>query len=176
MKFSFLDNLALYVLEGQPTPILPDIAMQGLEDDYDSESLILIAGCPSNENPFVIDVHFKSLLKELGLHLAEKSQAALFLIKSIRKKIVDNEIDPYEGCDLIFKEVVGSVKITPDKIYAHDGIGLAQVYGMYDNIRDLMEATGRWDTEKTKEELIEEVKERIRLCFIAYEFPDRLGQ
>jgi len=47
---------------------------------------------------------------------------------------------------------------------------------MYDNIRDLMEATGRWDTEKTNEELIEEVKERIRLCFIAYEFPDRLGQ
>ncbi len=166
MKFNFLDRLALYVVKGQPSSVLPNIAMQGLEDGYESPSLILLAGFAADENPFVIDEYLKKVLEELNVDLTETNQAAFFLVKSIAKKILDNQIDTYVGCDFIFGQILSSTELRKqDDKFVYDSIGLADIYSLYTTVEDLMNASVRWDKLKTNEQLIEEAKENIKMKF-----------
>lgn len=166
MKFNFLDKLALYVVKGQPSSELPEIAMQGLEEGYENPSLILLAGLSADENPFVMDECFKNVLEELNVDFIERNQAAFFLIKSIAKNILDNQIDTYVGCDFIFNQILNMTDLRKqDDKFVYDSIGLADVYSFYITIEELMTASVKWDTLKTNEQLIEEVKENIKVKF-----------
>lgn len=166
MKLNFLENLALYVVKVQPSSVLPNIAMQGLVDGYESPSLLLLAGLATDENPFVIDEYFKKVLQELNVDLVGTNQAAFFLVKSIAKKILDNQIDTYAGCDFIFSQILSSTDLRrQDDKFVYDSIGLSDIYSLYITIEELKNASIRWDKLKTNEQLIEEAKENIKMKF-----------
>ena len=159
MDLEFFEKLAYYVVKGQPTSELPILALQGLEDGYESNTLILLSGMPSNESPFVIDEYFQKMLIELGLNFFDKQKAAFFLIQSAVKKIVAKQVDPFEGCKWIFDNLLSRVELSDqDQQFVYDSIGLGEIYGLYIAVEDILSSTMNWDKSKTNEQLIDELK------------------
>ena|GEM_PF-946464 len=160
---NFLEKIAQYILNEQTSSALPSIAMQGLEEGYETPSLIMLAGCNDNENPFLINQYFQGLLHELSLNSLDKKQAALFLVNSTVDKIVSNQIDVYEGCDFIFKQILDLTDLrSENKKFVYDSIELADVYSLYVTIWELMHASVNWDKIKTNNNLMEETKQEIK--------------
>lgn len=164
MKFDFLESLALFMLHNQSTSILPNIAVHGLEEGYKSPSLILLAGLQDNENPFVITEHFKKSLEELNINFRDKNQAALFLVKSLVDKVLKDDIDVYKACEYIFENILPLADFrTHDKKFVYDSIGLSDIYSLYITAEELTQASIKWDKLKTNEQILNEIKEEIKM-------------
>jgi hypothetical protein len=161
---NFFCRIAASVLAERPTAEMPEIAVQGLQEGIESPSLIILAGTQGGESPFVLDESFLQVLQELNItFILDKSRAAMFMAKCIAFDIVNNKLDAYDGCKTLFNEVVDFLDIEDrNETYAFEGIGLQQVYGDYDTIDELRNATYSWMGTKTNQQLIEESKQSIK--------------
>jgi hypothetical protein len=166
MTLNFLDRVSEYIITEESSKGLPKIAIQGIEENYESESLILIAGLSVKESQLYGDDYLKKMLDELNVDLTTKNKAALFLVKSVSKKILESQIDVYLGCDYIFNHVLSLTDFRKQDIkFVYDSIRLAEVYSFFINIEELRDTSEKWDKIKTNEQLINETKENIKLCF-----------
>ena len=104
------------------------------------------------------------MLHELNLDLPDENKAALRIIQSVISKITHSEIDTYDGCDFIFSDILDLTDLRKqDKKFVYDNVGLAEVYGLYDSIWELLNTSGNWDAIKRNEPLIEDAKINIRV-------------
>lgn len=159
---NFLENVAFHILEGDSSMNLPAIALQGLEEGYDTPSVLILAGFSKKESPFLIDEYFNLMLKDLNIKLVDKRDAAVFLIKSQVKKISEEQIDVYDACDFIFKQVLALTNIRQqDKNFVYDSIGLEIVYSLYITIWELMNTGQRTEAIKSNG-IITEAKQQIK--------------
>jgi hypothetical protein len=138
----------------------------GLESGYETPSLILLAGLSDDENLFLVDDYLKKTIDELNVEFKEPNQAALFLIKSIADRILNNSVDTYIGCDFIFGHILRLTSLrNQDEKFVYDSIGLADIYGLYVAAEELKNAMSNRDKYKTNELLIEEMKNNIKTKF-----------
>lgn len=72
---TFLQKISAYTLGILTDKDLPGIAMTGLEEGYDSESLRILAGHNMTDNSFVLDDYFRRTLNELRLALKDRKEA-----------------------------------------------------------------------------------------------------
>lgn len=103
-ELSLSDALAFYVLNDLPSEVLPELAVKYLENDYDSESLRVLAGV---ENPEMSEVSglLDSSLEEIGETKPDVNEAAFMVTKYFARKIIDKSISPYDGAKEIWQRV-----------------------------------------------------------------------
>ena len=154
---TFLQKLSAYSLEIITNKDLPDVAVTGLEEGYDSESLRILAGLNPADNPFVINDYFTRALKELGLELNNRKEAVVNVIIFYAKNIVEKKADTYQEFDKL-NEIIDKTE------FHYEDFGLMSCYAEYISIWE--EITGGLDFHTadglTKEKYIEKVKENIR--------------
>jgi hypothetical protein len=83
---------------------LPAVAVQALENGYDSPSLRQLAGADAS-NPQQIRSLFLKALDELNLPLPSAREAGLSLARSIANEVLEGTVMPYEGAKRIWHEV-----------------------------------------------------------------------
>ena len=144
------------------TSQLPDIAIIGLEEGLDSPSLRILAGLNRNENPFQVEEYFNKTLHELNIKLPDKRQAAIELGIAIADQIIAGKIDLIIGTkQIIDKAIYNYDFFSETKKYCYDSIGFENVYGLYYNYDDLINADRPWQIGKTNEELLVEMKTEL---------------
>jgi hypothetical protein len=80
---------------------MPEIALTGLEEGYDSESLIILAGLTPNDNYFRMLEYFKEALSELGLEQKDKLRSLIDVAYYYASQIITGKEDPYTGFDTL---------------------------------------------------------------------------
>ena len=124
---TFLQKLSAYTIGFFTDKDLPDIAMSGLEEGYDSESLRILAGLNSAENLFVLDGYLIKALKELRLKLKERKEALISVISFYANNVVDKKADPYIEFERI-NEIINKTE------FDYIGIDLLPCYADYISI------------------------------------------
>lgn len=154
---TFLQKLSAYSLGLISDKDLPEVALTGLEEGYESESLRVLAGRKTTDNSFLLNDYFTRTLKELGLTLKKRKDAFTDIIAFYARKIVDNKTDTY----FEFEKINTIVNKTE---FDWDDIGLMRCYAEYISIWE--EKTGGLDFHTaegiTKEKYIEKTEETIR--------------
>lgn len=154
---NFLQKLSAYSLGIITDKDLPDLAMNGLEEGFDSESLRILAGHNSEDNAFVLKDYFTKTLKELKLTLKERKDAFIDIIAFYARNIVDRKVDAYLG----FKKIITIVNKTE---FSWDDVDLMRCYAEYISIwEEKMNGLDFHTAEGlTKGEYIIKAEEKIR--------------
>ncbi|TMI62598.1 MAG: hypothetical protein E6H07_14385 [Bacteroidetes bacterium] len=154
---TFHQKLSAYTLSFLTDKDLPDIAMTGLEEGYDSESLRILAGHNVTDNSFVLRDYFRTALKELGLRLKERREALINVVAFYAKSIIDKKTDTYPELEKL-NEIINKTE------FDWDDIGLMPCYADYISIWE--EKTDGLDFHTadglTKEGYIIKTEEKIR--------------
>lgn len=160
MKFKQL--IAKYVTENLCLSQLPELALVGLEEGFESESLLILAGMNNNDNSFEINQYFERTLYELNIELPEKRKAALIYAEGIIDEIIEGKKDVIKGTYEIYNNAIGSYDFFSETIeYCYDSVGFAKAYGLYDNYYDLKDSDYRWDRKKSNEILMKEIRNEL---------------
>jgi len=155
---TFLQKLSAYSLGFITDKDLPDVAMTGLEEGYDSESLRILAGHNTTDNSFVLNDYFRRALKELRLALNDDRKEALInVVAFYAKNIVDKKADAYLEFEKL-NEIINKTE------FHCEDLGLMSCYVDYISIWE--EKTNGLDFHTadgiTKEKYIEKTEESIR--------------
>ena len=83
---------------------MPAIACEALADGFDSPSLTALAG---EIEPVMSSIGplFEAALRELGIPVPTKREAAIRIARSVAVRIVSGELAPYEGARRIWQQV-----------------------------------------------------------------------
>ena len=136
---TFNQKLANYVLGNFTATDMPDIAVTGIEEGFESESLLILAGFCKNENAHEIVSYFDKALCELKIELISEKEAAIEIIHFYSYEIINDRIDVLKGMSLIAKSVLlKSHLFEESQVYAYDSIGFETVYGYYDSYEGIL--------------------------------------
>lgn len=154
---TFIQKLSAYSLGLITDKDLPDLAMTGLEEGFDSESLRILAGLNTSDNSFVLNDYFTRALKELKLTLKERKDAFIDIIVFYARKVVDRKSDAY----FEFEKINTIVNNTE---FSWDDMGLMSCYAEYVSIwEEKMDGLDFHTAEGLgKEEFIIKTEEKIR--------------
>ena len=155
---TFKQKISAYALGVFTESDLPGIAMTGLEENYVSESLRILAGFNSSENSFVLADYFKKAQNELHLETKESKDALKDIIIFYTQNIVNKIIDPYSGIERLHK-IIGKTE------FHFDDYGLMPCYTDYISIWEEKKDGLDFHTTEglTKEQYIEKTEESIRI-------------
>lgn len=164
---NFKQLIGQYVIGNLLTEQLPQVAYKGLEEGFDSPSLVMLAGIEKGESSFVVEKHFKAALIELNIDIPDKRSAALEYATIIAQEIIDGKKNVFEGVgEIIYKVIRRGDFESYTTLYIYDGIFFERVYGLYyeyDGLEnDLMHVSGDKSREQlileTRHDLLEELK------------------
>ena len=143
--------------------VLPDIATKALEEDLDSPSLRILAGL-DHHDVWDIEKYWERSLQEFHVEHPTKPESAWLLIRHYIESIVKGNIDPHQGINMIIADVYWNMDWLPkNETYAGDSIGIERLYALWDEAQDIsMEDYVPWDKTKTKEELLDEIRNAIK--------------
>lgn len=111
--------LSCYVLNMIEIEEFPTIAIKLLEEGYDTPSLRILSSL--NENGWEIDEYLKKTLKELDINMPTEVEAILFLVKGYIDQIINKSIDPINGLEKIFSNVVDKTN------FDYEDVGLKEL-------------------------------------------------
>lgn len=150
---TFTQKISAYNLDLLLDKDLPDIALTGLIEDYDSASLRILAGYNELSNPFLLVETFEKSLNEMGMVLPDRKQSLINVISFHATSIVEGEIDPYIGFEAIDRVIRNTEFNYPD-------LDLDACYGEYITIWELMTDGLQMHTGSglTKEQFIQKTK------------------
>ena len=135
---NFNQKLAQYVLGNFTAKDLPDVAMTGLIEKYESESLVILAGFCKNENSLEILYYFKKALIELDINLKNEKEAAIELINFYANEILEERVNVWNGMRLIINNVLNRTNLWDENnIAAYDSIGFENLYALYWQIEEI---------------------------------------
>jgi len=159
---NFKQKIANYILGNFTDSDLPMIGLTGLEENLESESLIILTGLSSNENAFVINEYFRKVLSELSIVLPSESESLYILIDYYVKEMLNEEIEIYRGLKLIRNEVLMKVNFEIEsKEYVYDSIGFHHLYGLYVTLDELIHDEISLDGSKSKNDWIIETEKEV---------------
>ena len=102
---TFIQKISAYNLGFLLDRDLPEVALTGLTEGFDSQSMIQLAGYNELENPFLLAETFHKSLIELGIVLFGRKESIINVITFYATQIVNHEVDAYAGFDTINKFV-----------------------------------------------------------------------
>ena len=71
--------LARYIMGKMSLPALPSLAIEAIENKYESESMFIVAGMRSTDNSFELKEYLNRALEELQINIRDKTLAAKLL-------------------------------------------------------------------------------------------------
>jgi hypothetical protein len=158
---NFNQQIAKYVTGNLTTSQLPEIAIEGLQEGLDSDSLLILAGLSKNDNPFEIQEYFEKSLKELNIKLPEKRQAAIIYAIGLIEEIKKGKLEIIKGVYEIKNNAIDSYDFFYESNkYCYDSIGFEKIYGLFDDYFEVKECGHQWN-EKKKGKMTEEIKSEL---------------
>lgn len=130
IDMNFRVKLAAYVLGYLSEKDLADIALAALSEGIDSDSIRILAGMNSSDDPFELRMYFESALAENNLVLTDIKEALEIYITLVIQKINSFSLSPYQG----FREIDDAVSKTA---YYFDSLGLMDCYINYIEIGEI---------------------------------------
>lgn len=131
------------------TSQLPEIAILGLEEGLESESLLILGSLSRNDNSFEINEYFEKVIKELDIEFPEKRQAAIIYAQGIIDDILTGEIEIIEGIYEIKNKAIDSFDFfSESQKYCYDSIGFEKIYGLFDEYFEVEECDSNWNKRK----------------------------
>lgn len=162
MKFKH--QIAKYITGNLSTSQLPEVAILGLEEGFESDSLLILASFGKNDNSFEINEYFEKTIAEINLELPEKRQAAIIYAEGIVDDIINGKIEIIQGISEIKNNAIDSFDFYSEtKKYCYDSIGFEAIYGLFVTYNDLLEADSPWKMFKSNKKLMLEVKAELLL-------------
>jgi len=141
---------------------LPAIAYKGLEEGFDSPSLVILAGIERNESPAVVDRYFELVLIELNIAIPNIKALTIECAILMAEEIIKNNADIIEGISDIFNRALNKYDFfSESKEFAFDSIYFERVNGLYWEYDDLSMAIEAWDEKKSNQDLMGEIKEHL---------------
>ena len=138
MKFKEL--LAEYYLGIKSTSQLPEIALEGIQEGFKSESLLILAGMHHNDNQHEIFQYFKQAEIELDIIGFTQLQGANILLKYYLKNMVNNADQAYEIMGKINNDIYTNIEFeelkTENSKYLGSEMGLEKMYIWYRELQD----------------------------------------
>jgi hypothetical protein len=94
-----------------------------------------------SEEAYYVDIStlFERALRESGIHLPNKEQAAEDRFKYWLEAIVNGEISPYEGAKSIYEEVYSLIKVNNNESYVGECLDIGKIVGAMYEYDDLQE-------------------------------------
>jgi hypothetical protein len=158
----FNQQIAKYITGNLSDSQLPDLALQGMQEGLESESLIILAGLSGDENKFVIIEYFKKALAELKLKLPEKRDAALLYANGLIEDILNGKREIIEGINEIKYDALNSFDFfSESREYCFDSIGFDKLNGLFESYFDI-EFNSRWTASKNAK-IKDEIKSELLL-------------
>ncbi len=138
---NFIEKIADYVLGNRTPGQLPDIAMSGLKEGIESDSLFILAGMHKNDNAFELQAYFDRMLAEVGIDLPNKIEAAYTVIAYYLSMAVDEPSKAYDVMTQIDLEIRLSnewIESFPElkKEVVGEELGLQHLYTWYRELQD----------------------------------------
>jgi hypothetical protein len=162
MPGKFRQGIISYVLDKAASDQLPAIAVRGLEEGLDTPSLRILAGMKASDYPSEIQHYFQRSIEELNIVLPDKRQAALEYALSIVQETLEGSKDVISGMKEIRYDAIDSYDFfSESKHYCYDSIGFEKAYGLFDTYEELSTADRPWDSVKTNQELMGDVKSQL---------------
>ncbi|MCX6319579.1 MAG: hypothetical protein NTW29_20040 [Bacteroidetes bacterium] len=154
---TFEQQISAYSLGILQAKDLQDLAIKGLEESYDSESLRILAGLSSTENPFILHDYFTKAISELNIQLKDPKDALKDVIFFYAKIIVDKQVDTYSGFDKLDSIIMKTG-------FDFDNFDLMPCYVEYISIWEEKSDGLDFHTYEglTKEQYIEKTEQQIR--------------
>lgn len=160
---TFLQKISAYSLGLSTEKDLPDLAITGLEEGYDSASLQILAGLNPGNHLLNLTDFFNKSLKELQITIPEGKEALIEVVAFHASVIVGKKTDTYAE----FGKLIDIINKTP--FHCAD-IGLLHCYADYISIWE--EKMGGLDFHTkagiTSEKYIEITEESIRQQLIKW--------
>ena len=98
---SFEESISEYIIGQKGISAIPKIAVKGIEEGYESESLFILAGMNRNDNPFEVKHYLELSLEELGIGLKSRFEAAKHLTDLYLNEIKQRQIPIRYGVSII---------------------------------------------------------------------------
>ncbi|MEP3388855.1 MAG: hypothetical protein ABJO02_11745 [Reichenbachiella sp.] len=136
---NFQQKLADYVLENRTTSQIPDIAITGMAEGLESDSLIILAGMNDRDNTFELQQYFEQMLLELKLELPNKLSAANTLITFHLERMINEPEQSFEIMTTIKNQVDDSFDWPMENTtkYLGEELDLHHLYTWYLELQDL---------------------------------------
>lgn len=143
------------------TSQLPEIAILGLKEGLESESLLILGSLSKNDNSFEINQYFEKMIKELDIELPERRRAAIIYAQGIIDDILTGETEIIEGIYEIKNKAIDSFDFfSESQKYCYDSIGFEKIYGLFDEYFEVKECGSSWNKRK-KGKLTSEIKSEL---------------
>jgi hypothetical protein len=155
---------------------LPEIAYSAIQENIESESLIILAGMNDKDPISERKYYFEKGLKEIDYKILSKLESAEILLKYYLEDMISNPISAYETMILIDNEIYKQLDWKKElglseKMYVGEELGLQKLYTWYREIQDWYDKSSLFyyndlpkDAQKIKfeEHLIEEAKNALK--------------
>ena len=160
---NFKEIVANYVLGNMSKSQLTQIGLIGLEENLESESLVILAGMNENANSFEIEEYYKNALVELELKEPNDFEASKVLLAYYLKEMIVKPETAFKQMVRIDNDIYNQVdwssfrKEKPK--YVGEELGLEKLYTWYREIQDCYDDLSNGiERLKFEEHLIEEAK------------------
>lgn len=136
---NFQQKLADFVLGNRTISQHPDIALTGLNEQMESESLVILAGMNDQDNTFELEQYFEQMLSELQIELQTKMEAANILLNFYMKLMVAEPTRAFELMTKIKNDIDDSFDWPQEDTnkYLGEELGLQHLYTWYRELQDL---------------------------------------
>lgn len=161
VDFNFRQEIVNFVLGHNTINDLPRIALIGINEGLECDSLIILAGLSDADNSFEIEQYFNRTISELNMVLPDKRTASIELAVLYADLVINRKLDPILGVNKIIRRCFDLCDFGEDMKYAMDNIGFEAVYALYWTFDDLRNADRSWDENKSNSQLMTETKEEI---------------
>lgn len=140
---NFKESIANYFLGNVSVKQLPSIALIGLLENIESESLVILAGMNKFDDSWLIEKYFRKSIEELKYYEIKELEAAIIMLVYYLRKIISNPKEAYKLMSQIDYEIYSIndwKKITgKDVNYLGEELGLEMMYIWYREIQDWMD-------------------------------------
>jgi hypothetical protein len=159
---NFKQQLSQYVIGNLAAAQLPEVALQGIREGLDCESIWILAGMNQSDPGVDKERYLEATLRELNLVLPERRTAALMVAVEIAESILEGRREIIDGVRSIVYDVLYKYDFDAEKSqYAYGSIGFEKVYGNYWSCDEIAGADRQWREDKTNEELMEIAKAEL---------------
>lgn len=138
---NFQEKLANYVLGNLTGSYFPDIALTALSQGIESESLLILAGMSDRDNTFELQKYFDGSLRELGISLPSKIEAAQSLLSYYLGEMIAHPENAFRVMNRIDNDIYQQVDWLKEleivkKEFVGEELGLERMFTWYRELQD----------------------------------------
>lgn len=135
---NFQQKLSDFVLGNRTISQHPDIAITAINEQRDSESLVILAGMNEQDNSFELEQYFQQALSELQIELPTKMEAAKMLINYYLQLMISEPKRAFELMTKSQNDIDHSFDWPMNNTgkYLGEELGLQYLYTWYRELQD----------------------------------------